>query len=77
MITQHLYSYAPSSYGNIEPNSISYALVTPDIYNANQTMALHSAMIRPASMQSSQQSTGLYNHTMPTNISEYSHNKVL
>lgn len=73
MQQQHLYStYTPSTYGNLEPNSISYALVAPDLYNGNQTMTLHSTMMRPATIQSSQSSAavnaGLYNHTLPHNF---------
>ncbi|XP_031633868.1 uncharacterized protein LOC116347430 [Contarinia nasturtii] len=72
---QHLYNtYTPSSYGNLEPSSISYALVTPDLYNGNQTMALHSTMMRPPSNQLSTSNvnaataTGIYNHTLPHNL---------
>ncbi|XP_055301870.1 uncharacterized protein LOC129568237 [Sitodiplosis mosellana] len=68
---QHLYNtYTPSSYGNLEPSSISYALVTPDIYNGNQTMALHSTMMRPPSNQTANAAaaTGIYNHTLPHNL---------
>lgn len=76
MQQQHLYStYTPSTYGNLEPSSISYALVTPDLYNGNQTMALHSTMMRPTTMQTNQPSTanatGLYNHTLPHNLRMY------
>lgn len=73
---QHMYStYGPNSYGNLDPNSISYALVTPDMYNANQTMTLHSAMMRPASIQNSQLSptgSALYARTLPPNLSMFS-----
>lgn len=74
---QHLYNtYTPSSYGNLEPSSISYALVTPDLYNGNQTMALHSTMMRPPSNQTTANAaaaaaTGLYNHTLPHNLRMY------
>lgn len=74
---QHLYNtYTPSTYGNLEPSSISYALVAPDLYNGNQTMALHSAMMRPTAIQNNQSSmtpaaTGLYNHTLPHNLRMY------
>lgn len=74
---QHLYNtYTPSSYGNLEPSSISYALVTPDLYNGNQTMALHSTMMRPnATIPSNQPSVAaaaaLYNHTLPHNLRTY------
>lgn len=73
---QHMYStYGQNSYGNLDPNSISYALVTPDIYNANQTMTLHSAMMRPASIQNSQLSptgSAFYARTLPPNLSMFS-----
>lgn len=81
---QHLYStYTPSTYGNLEPNSISYALVAPDLYNGNQTMTLHSTMMRPAAIQSGQSSaaaaanTGLYNHTLPHNFRMYFNAQIL
>lgn len=76
-LQQHLYNtYTPSSYGNLEPSSISYALVSPDLYNGNQTMTLHSTMMRPSSNQTTVNSiaaapTGLYNHTLPHNLRMY------
>lgn len=58
-VFQHLYNtYTPSSYGNLEPSSISYALVTPNLYSNDQ--ALHGGMIRPQN---------LYNHSIPPNLS--------
>lgn len=45
---QQLYNtYTPSSYGNLEPTSISYALVTPNCYGSNQ--AIHGGVVRPGS----------------------------
>lgn len=75
MQQQHLYNtYTPSSYGNLEPSSISYALVTPDLYNGNQTMTLHSTMMRPPPNQPSTVNTaaaGLYANTLPHNLRMY------
>lgn len=51
---QHLYNtYTPSSYGNLDPSSISYALVPPNLYSSN--LAMHAGLVGPAAR---------YNHAM-------------
>lgn len=82
-LQQHLYNtYTPSSYANLEPSSISYALVPNDLYNGNQTMTLHSTMMLPASNQATVNSVaaapaGLYNHTLPHNLRTYFNTLIL
>lgn len=48
---QHLYNtYTPSSYGNLDPSSISYALVPPNLYSSN--LAMHAGLVGPAARYS-------------------------